>query len=78
MLANMSSGRWTLGWSAGGAVVLVAAGLLLELIARGRKITRQAREIEAALDAARANTDALFELTTTNSTLQRAAEALRE
>jgi hypothetical protein len=77
ILTTMSSRRWLVGWSAGGAVVIVAAGLLLELIALGRRIRRQAQEIEAAIDAARENTDALFDVTRTNSALERMVEALR-
>jgi hypothetical protein len=74
----MASRPWVLGWALGGLVVLVAAGLLLELIARGRRITRQAREIESAIDGARAHTDALYELTRSNAALERAVSALRD
>jgi len=73
----MASRPWLLGWALGGLVVLVAAGLLLELIARGRRITRQAREIEAALDGAHRHTGALYELTRGNAALERAVSALR-
>jgi hypothetical protein len=73
----MTARPWLLGWALGGIVVLVAAGLLLELIRQGRRITRQARDIEAALLAAQRQTDVVFELMRTNGTLQRMRRALR-
>ena len=71
------SNPWVAGWSAGVAVVLVAAGLLLAIIALARRIARQARDIERAIDGARENTTALFEVVETNATLERTTRALR-
>jgi len=51
--------------------VLVAAGLLLTIIALGRRISRQATDITRALDGARANTDALWEVRATNHAVDR-------
>lgn len=69
---------WILGWAAGAAVVIVAAGLLLTIIALARRVVRQAGEIVAALDGARANAEPLRELATVNRTLERIAEGLEE
>lgn len=73
----MRSRGWAIGWMLGLAVVVVAAGLLLELILRGRRIASQARDIERSLDGAREHTDALFDLAKTNAQLERIARALR-
>jgi len=72
-----TSGPWALGWSLGGVVVAIAAGLLLAIIGLGRRIVRQAGEIETALDGARENTSALFAVTETNATLDRVTRHLR-
>ena len=73
----MRSRGWAIGWTLGAAVVAVAALLLLELIFRGRRIARQARDIERALNGAREHTDALFELAETNAKLERLARMQR-
>lgn len=72
------SNRWRAGWAAGGGVVLIAAGLLLEITARAKRIAREAEEITAALDKATENSAVLFELTATNLALDRAARRLSE
>jgi len=72
-----TTGWWVLGFAIGGAVVLVAASLLLAIIALGRRIVRQAEEITAALDGARANTTALFDVTKANLALDRITRSLR-
>ncbi len=80
MLVALSS-WWTVGWIAGGAVVLVAAVLLLVIIGLGRRIAGQAEEITGALEHSRDNTAALFELAATNlalDRLRRQLEAARE
>jgi hypothetical protein len=66
MLAVTTSGWWVIGAAIAAAVVLVAAVLLFAIIGLGRRIVRQAGEIVAALDGARANTNALFDVTKTN------------
>lgn len=60
---------WLAGWAIGAAVVLIAALLLLAIIALGRRIAAQAADITAALDGARDNTAALFDVTRTNLAL---------
>ena len=69
---------WLIGWALGAAVVVVAAALLLIVIAFAQRIAREAREIVAALDGARANTEPLFDLAMVNHSLERIARALRE
>jgi hypothetical protein len=71
------SARWSLGWALGGAVVVVAAGLLLTIIALGRRVVRQAGEIEEAIDGARENTAPIFDLGRINLALDQAARELR-
>jgi membrane-associated phospholipid phosphatase len=61
----------------GGAVVAVAAALLLTLIALARRIVRQAGEIEEAIDGARENTAALFDLSSVNLSLDQVTRELR-
>ena len=76
MTAALSNG-WYIGWAIGAAVVLVAAILLLTIIALGRRIASQAQDITEALDGARANTDALFDVTGANHALDRITRGLR-
>jgi hypothetical protein len=68
---------WTVGWIVGLAVITVAALLLLLVIGLARQIARQADDIAAALDGARTNTDALFEVTDTNVAVDRITQRLR-
>jgi hypothetical protein len=70
------SGWWVFGWVVGGAVVLVAALLLLAIIGLGRRIVRQADDITAALDGARASTDPLWEVKKTNVAIDRVTRGL--
>jgi len=65
----MSAG-WIIGWAIGGVVVL------LVIIGLGRRITRQARDITDALDGARSNTDALFDVTRTDLAIERITRGL--
>jgi hypothetical protein len=58
-------------------VVAVAALLLLTIIALGRRIVRQAGEIEAALDGAVQNTAPLFELGLVNHTLESVTRSIK-
>ena len=66
MLAVSTTGWWVVGAIVAAAVVLVAALLLFAIIALARQIVRQAGEIAVALEGARANTTALFDVTKTN------------
>ena len=72
-----TSGPWVTGWLAGAGVVAIAAGLLLEITARGNRIAAQAREITGGLDSARENAAPLFELSETSASLDRITRALR-
>lgn len=67
---------WRIGWYAGGAVVVIAAALILVLVALGRRITGQAKEVDAKLQAVRDNTAVLFELPKTNRALASITESL--
>jgi hypothetical protein len=71
------SGWWIFGWALGAVVVVIAAGLLLAIIALGNRIVRQADEITAAIDGARANTEPLYEVKRTNLALDRITRGLR-
>ena len=77
MLAVSTTGWWIIGSVLAGAVVAVAALLLLTIIALGRRIARQAGDIVEALDGARENTNALFDVTKTNLALDRITRDLR-
>jgi len=67
---------WYIGWAVGLAVVLVAAGLLLWIIALGRRIAREAADITRALDGTRVNTDALWEVRASNHAIDRITRGL--
>lgn len=73
----MNRRNWAIGWASGAGTVALAAGLLIELTARARQIAAQAAEIERRLDRARANTNALFDLASTNGTIEQATSQLR-
>lgn len=68
---------WVIGWIVGALVVVIAAALLLAIIALGRRITTQADEVTEALDGARANTEALFDVARTNLASDRITRGLR-
>ena len=68
---------WWIGWSVALVVILLAAGLLLAIIALGRRIVRQADDITAALDGTREHTTPLFDVTHTNFAIDRIARDLR-
>lgn len=68
---------WWIGWGVALVVVLLAAALLLTVIWLGRRIVRQADEITAALDGARDNTTALFDVTRTNLAVDTITRDLR-
>lgn len=67
---------WTVGWVGGGAVVLIAATLLVTITALARRIARQADEITAALDGAERHTEPLWRLRDVNSALSRVVDRL--
>jgi hypothetical protein len=71
------SGWWIFGWVVGAVVVVIAATLLLVIIALATRIARQADEITAAIDGARANTEPLYEVKRTNIAVDRITRGLR-
>ena len=62
---------WYVGWAIAAVVVAIAATLLLTIIFLGRRVARQADDITAALDGARANTDPLWDVKSININLDR-------
>ena len=70
------SAGWYVGWAVGLIVVLVAATLLVTLIALGRRIARQAGDIDRALAGAREHTLPLWDVRTTNHTIDRITRGL--
>lgn len=60
---------WVVGWTAGAAVVAVAAGLLVTITALARRVARQAESIQTALEATRHNVEPLLDLGAVNATL---------
>jgi hypothetical protein len=81
VLALSTTGWWVLGYTLGAVVVVIAASLLLAIIALGKRVARQANLIVEALDGARENTTALFDVTRTNlaiDTITRDLRAVRE
>ena len=61
---------WIVGYAIGGAVVLIAATLLIVINLLARRIVHQAAEITLALDGAMRNTDPLFDLGMVNHSLE--------
>jgi hypothetical protein len=68
---------WYVGWGLGALVVVIAAALLLIIIALARRIAGQADDITEALDGARKNTTALFDVASTNHAIDRITRGLR-
>lgn len=76
MVGASTATWWVVGWIVGGAVVFVAAALLLAIIGLARRITREAGAIVLALDGARASTEPLFDLANVNYSLEQITRAL--
>ena len=75
-----TTGWWILGYAVGGAVILIAATLLIAIILLARQIVSQAAAITRALDGAMRNTDPLFDLANMNhaiGSITRGLEKLR-
>jgi hypothetical protein len=62
---------WYVGWVIAGAVVVIAATLLLTIIFLGRRVVSQADETTAALDGTRQNTDPLWGVKQININIDR-------
>lgn len=77
MLLQAIGVGWIIGWAVGVVVILIAAVLLVTIIALGRRIVGQADAITTALDGARANTDALYDVKRTNLAIDRITRGLR-
>ena len=77
MTAVSTTAWWTIGFVVAGVVVVIAAALLLVIISLARRIVRQAGDIIVALDGARENTNALFDVANTNHALDRITRGLR-
>lgn len=77
MIAPAIAVGWIIGWAIAAAVIVIAAALLIVIIALGGRITKQAEAITAALDGARANTDAMYAVTRTNLAIDRITRGLR-
>ena len=67
---------WYVGWVIAAVVVVIAATLLLAIIFVGRRVARQADDITAALDGARANTIPLWSVKQVNINLDRVNRGL--
>ena len=67
---------WILGFAVAGAVVVIAASLLVTIIVLARRIAGQAAVITLALDGAMRNTNALFDLASLNHALESIARGL--
>ena len=77
LVAVSTTTWWLIGWALAVVVVLIAATLLLTIIFLGRRIVRQATDIVAALDGARENTNALYDVTRTNLAIDQITRDLR-
>ena len=61
---------WTLGWMAGGAVVIVAAALLIWIMLVAWSLERQTARVLRALEAIDRNTKPIWRLSSTTEHLQ--------
>lgn len=68
---------WWIGWGVALVVILLAAALLLLVIALARGVVGQADDITQAIDGARENTTALFDVTRTNLAVDTITRDLR-
>ena len=66
---------WVVGWIIGGAVVVVVVVLLLLMIQGAARAAAKAEAVLAALDVAKVNTLALWDVDTTNQVASRIAAA---
>jgi hypothetical protein len=73
-----TTGWWILGYAIGGAVVLIAASLLIVINLLARGIVRRTAEITLALDGAMRNTDALFDLGMVNHGIESLTRGIKK
>lgn len=60
---------WIVGWAIGFGGAVIAAALLVAIVATARRIARQAADVAEAIDGARENTKAMFDVTRVNLAL---------
>ena len=72
-----TTGWWILGYAVAGAVVLIAASLLITINLLARRIVTQAAEITRALDGAMRNTEPLFDVAMVNHALESITRGLK-
>jgi hypothetical protein len=76
-----ASGGWTVGLVLGVVVVLVAAAIVIAIVALAQRIAGQSRTAVQGVDAVRAQTDALGDISRINDSgvrILHAARALRK
>jgi hypothetical protein len=73
-----TTGWWILGYAIGGAVVLIAATLLIVINLLARRIVRQTAEITLALDGTMRNSDPLFDLGMVNHGIESLTRGIKQ
>ena len=73
-----TTGWWIVGYAVAGAVVLIAASLLIAINLLARRIVTQAAEITRALDGAMRNTEPLFDVAMVNHALESITRGLKK
>jgi len=77
VIATVSQYQWTIGWIVAAAVVLVVVLVVGTIIYLASRIRDQLAQILQALTEARDNTQALWEVQTTNQLAKEILEAAR-
>ena len=78
MLGVSTTAWWVLGYAVAGAVVLIAATLLIAIILLARRIAGQSVAITAALDGAMRNTTPLFDVARVNHSVESITRGLKK
>jgi hypothetical protein len=78
LIGLSTTGWWILGYAVSGAVVLIAATLLVVINLLARRIVRQTAEITMALDGAMRNTTPLFDIALMNHGLESITRGLKK
>ena len=76
-LALSTTAWWAIGYGVAGAVVLIAAALLITIILLAQRVVRQAVAITAALDGGMRNTNPLFDVANVNHSLESITRGLQ-
>jgi hypothetical protein len=77
VLAVSTTAWWVIGSIVAGAVVAIAATLLISIILLARRIVGQTVAITYALDGAMRNTNALFDVADVNNSIESITRGLR-